>query len=145
METLLYSLSGESTQFSTLLKKDQLNLLLFYNNDCLGCTGRALPLAYELQKVYDFIHLIVIHSSFGGRNYTPEDLLSTFTRGTAPFPIYQEMGHELYDSFDCDGTPHWILMNGDGKVLHSIFGSQNGAQMKLDYAIQEFKDEMMKQ
>ena len=30
-------------------------LLIIYNNDCLGCTGRAIPLAYEFQQQYPFL------------------------------------------------------------------------------------------
>lgn len=136
----LVSLEGKSYLLSELLEKDHLNLILFYNNDCLGCTGRAIPLAYELQNEYSFLHLIVIHSSFGARNYSAEDIQSIFTSGEAPFPIYMESSHELYDYFDCNGTPHWVLMNEEGEILHSIFGSQEGSQMKLDFAIREFSE-----
>lgn len=134
----LQSLSGEEFTLTDLLKDGKLNIILFYNNDCLGCTGRAIPLAYKLQNDYPFINLVVIHSSFGLRTYTVEDIQSIFTSGEAPFPIYMEAAHELYDFFDCEGTPHWILMNDKGEVLHSIFGSQDGSQMKLDFAIREF-------
>lgn len=138
----LTDLEGVETTLLNLLKEEHLNLILFYNNDCLGCTGRALPLAYELQQEYSFIQLIVVHSTFGQRSYSIDDLKGIFTSGEAPFPIYREPTHELYDFFDCNGTPHWILMDDKGNVTHSIFGSQDGAQMKLDFAIREFEDRL---
>ncbi|MCO5247534.1 MAG: hypothetical protein M9887_01080 [Chitinophagales bacterium] len=141
MERLDYpltDLNGQTHTLRSLVQKDKFNLLLFYNNDCLGCTGRALPLAYDLSQSYPFVHLVVIHTTFGNRSYTAQDIKDIFTKGESPFPIYMEKSHELFDAFDCDGTPHWILMNDKFEVLHSFFGSQDGTQMKLEYAIREF-------
>lgn len=39
-------------------------LVIIYNNQCLGCTGRAIPLAYELQKENKEVQVIGIHTSF---------------------------------------------------------------------------------
>lgn len=140
LSTTLIDLESNKILLYQLIQKDKLNLILFYNNDCLGCTGRALPLAYNIQKKYPSINLIVIHSAFGENTYSTEDLNAMFTSGKSPFPIYMEKQHELYDSFNCDGTPHWVLINEKLEVLHSIFGSQEGAQMKLEYAIEEYNN-----
>lgn len=139
-EIELIDLSKKSHAFSDLIQNNQLNLVLFYNTNCLGCTGRAIPLAYKLKNEFDFIHLIVIHSSFRSTPFSKEEVLSVFTDGESPFEIYREAKHDLYDHFDCEGTPHWLIMNGKGEVLHSFFGSQEGAQLKLEYAIQEFEE-----
>src|SRR5690554_1190742 len=133
----LLGLEEKSYTFSNLLKENKLNLVLFYNTNCLGCTGRAIPLAYDLQKEYPSIALIIIHSNFRPTPFTSDEVLSVFTDNKSPFNIYREQNHELYDFFKCEGTPHWLIINGNKEVIHSFFGSQEGAQMKLQYAIQE--------
>ena len=138
----LVDLSEKNQLFSDLLHRDKLNLILFYNTNCLGCTGRAIPLAYQIQKEYDFISLIVIHSSFRPIPFTSEEVLSVFTDHESPFTIYRETNHELYDFFKCEGTPHWLIMDGKGEILHTFFGSQDGAQLKLRYAIEEYEERL---
>ncbi|WP_107037642.1 hypothetical protein [Brumimicrobium mesophilum] len=134
----LTNLSGNKHILSDLIKSDKLNLILFYNSNCLGCTGRAIPLAYNLLKQHSFIALSVIHSNFGKKLVTQEEILSIFTEQYSPIEIYKEDHHKLYDFFNCEGTPHWILMNGKSDILYSFFGSQDGTQMKLQYAIDEY-------
>lgn len=119
---------------------DQAILLLFYNNSCLGCTGRAIPLAYEIQKEYSQLKVIGIHSNFGNQKATEEDIRSIFTIDELPFPIYLDEEHKLYDQFQCEGTPHWILIDKEGRIFNSIFGSQSGAQNRLFYAIDELME-----
>ena len=126
---------------SSLIQKSKLNLILFYNTDCLGCTGRAIPLAYKLHQEHLFLALTVIHSNFRNTPFSRDEVLSVFTDQESPIPIYRELNHELYDFFECEGTPHWVLMNDKQEILYSFFGSQDGAQMKLQYAIEEFANE----
>lgn len=135
----LQGLDGMAYKLPQLLQGNPFNLILFYNTNCLGCTGRAIPLAFEFDQQFDFIHLIVIHSNFGSKPFSSEEVLSVFTDGESPFEIYREANHDLYDYFDCDGTPHWLIMDEKGEILHSFFGSQERAQLKLEYAIQEFE------
>ncbi|HZK96728.1 MAG TPA: redoxin domain-containing protein [Prolixibacteraceae bacterium] len=111
-------------------------LLIFYNNACLGCTGRAIPLAYEFQQENPSIQVIGIHSNFGNAEVTKEDIQSIFTSGEVPFPIYIDKNHSVYDQFDAEGTPQWILITSEGELYKSIFGSQDGAQNRLSYAIE---------
>ena len=48
----------DGTPKDLILKyKNEILLLIIYNNDCLGCTGRAIPLAYEFQQKYPSIKL----------------------------------------------------------------------------------------
>lgn len=137
----LVGLNDEVITLSALIQKKRLNLVLFYNTNCLGCTGRAIPLAYKLQQAYSFINLIVIHSNFRPTPFSSEEVLSVFTEQKSPFNIYREDKHELYDYFNCEGTPHWVMIDGHGEIQHSFFGSQEGAQMKLEYAIQEVAEQ----
>ncbi len=138
-EIELIDLNEKSHNFGELIQNNSLNLVLFYNTNCLGCTGRAIPLAYKLKNEFDFISLTVIHSSFRPMPFSSQEVLSVFTDHQSPFNIYREAKHELYDYFECEGTPHWLILDGKGEVLHTFFGSQDGAQLKLEYAIQEFE------
>ena len=115
-------------------------VLLFYNNKCLGCTGRAIPLAYQFQQEYEAIRVIGIHSNFSTIETTEEDIKSIFTVNDLPFPIYLDETHEVYDAFNGEGTPHWVLITKQGQVHRSIFGSQSGAQNRLYYAIESLID-----
>ncbi len=133
----LEKLDGEKLALKELILNDKINLLVFYHTDCVGCTGRALPFGYELSKEIPELNMIVVHANFSSRKISTEDVLAVFTDGNAPFPIYQDHDAKLYEALDCDGTPHWIFMDVDGTVSHSIFGSQDGSQMKIHYAIQE--------
>jgi peroxiredoxin len=115
-------------------------VLLFYNNACLGCTGRAIPLAHQFQQDYKEIRVIAIHSNFGARKTTEQDIKSIFTVTELPFPIYLDENYEIYDTFKCEGTPHWLLITKQGLLHRSIFGSQSGAQNRLYYAIESLID-----
>lgn len=111
-------------------------VLIIYNNDCLGCTGRAIPLAYDFQQMYDSIEVIGIHSNFKNREATKESIKNIFTSGENPFPIYIDKNHRVFDQFDSEGTPQWLLISSKGALFRSIFGSQEGAQNRLSYALE---------
>ena len=117
--------------------KDKALVLIIYNNSCLGCTGRAIPLAYDFQQKNPSIQVIGIHSDFGGAKTTKEAIKSIFTSGEVPFPIYMDENHQVFDQFESAGTPQWILITPKGDLFRSIFGSQDGAQNRLFYAIEE--------
>ena len=112
-------------------------LIIIYNNQCLGCTGRAIPLAYEYQKEYKNLQVIGIHSNFNNNTITEIDIKSIFTVKELPFPIYIDENHSVYDQFDSQGTPQWLLISEKGALYRSIFGSQSGVQNRLSYALEQ--------
>jgi hypothetical protein len=112
-------------------------LAIIYNNQCLGCTGRAIPLAYQLQKENVGVQVVGIHSNFTNKKVTENDIKSIFTIDELPFPIFLDEGHVVYDQFDSEGTPQWLLITKDAIVSRSIFGSQEGAQNRLFYALEQ--------
>ena len=112
-------------------------LIIIYNNQCLGCTGRAIPLAYNFQKEYENLQVIGIHSNFNSNKVTEEDIKSIFTIDELPFPIYIDKDHKVYDQFNSEGTPQWLLINTNGELERSIFGSQSGSQNRLSYALEQ--------
>lgn len=132
---LVIDLDGNEVDLMIKYKGNQL-LLIIYNNACLGCTGRAIPLAYEFQQNNTSIQVIGIHSNFGKEEATKDDIKSIFTSGEVPFPIYIDKNHTIYDQFESEGTPQWILVTSEGKLYRSVFGSQEGAQNRLSYALE---------
>ncbi|SDH68584.1 AhpC/TSA family protein [Flavobacterium omnivorum] len=112
-------------------------LAIIYNNQCLGCTGRAIPLAYQLQKENLGVQVVGIHSNFTHTKVTENDIKSIFTIEELPFPIFLDKGHLVYDQFDSQGTPQWLLITKEGRLFRSIFGSQEGAQNRLFYALEQ--------
>jgi peroxiredoxin len=112
-------------------------LAIIYNNQCLGCTGRAIPLAYQLQKENEAVQVVGIHTNFTNAKVTESEIKSIFTIDELPFPIFLDEDHSVYDQFDSDGTPQWILITKHGNLSRSIFGSQENAQNRLFYALQQ--------
>ncbi|WP_375577739.1 redoxin domain-containing protein [Marivirga tractuosa] len=94
-------------------------LIIIYNNQCLGCTGRAIPLAYEYQQEYPNLQVVGIHSIFNKKVVTEEDIKSIFTTKELPFPIYLDQNHQVYDQFESEGTPQWLLIRLSTKVLQN--------------------------
>jgi len=128
-------LNGHAVDLMSVYKNKTL-LLIIYNNACLGCTGRAIPLAYEFQQQYPQIEVIGIHADFPNRTATKASIKSIFTSGEPPFPIYIDEAHRVYDQFQSEGTPQWILISKKGERFRSIFGSQDNAKNRLFYALE---------
>ncbi|MCH8546671.1 MAG: redoxin domain-containing protein [Cryomorphaceae bacterium] len=112
-------------------------LLLIYNNQCLGCTGRAVPLAYQLSKAFPAVEVLGIHTSFSKEVVTERDIMSIFTIDEPPFPIYLDQEQRVYQQFTSEGTPQWILLTSNHTVYRSIFGSQANAENRLYYALEQ--------
>ena len=111
-------------------------LLLLYNNSCLGCTGRAIPLAYKIKQEFSFVEVIGIHCNFGTTPITFDEIKRIFTTQELPFPIYLDENHSVYNLFKSEGTPQWVLLNSKAELYRSIFGSQANAENRLYYALE---------
>lgn len=116
--------------------KNKILLVIIYNNDCLGCTGRAIPLAYEFQQTFAEIKVVGLHADFLGREGSKATIKSIFTSGEIPFPIYIDTEHQVYDQFNAEGTPQWLLFTEQGELFRSVFGSQANAKNRLFYALE---------
>jgi len=128
-------LEGAAVDLMTTYKNKAL-LLIIYNNDCMGCTGRAIPLAYEFQQTFPSLQVAGIHSNFVNREATKESIKCIFTSGENPFPIYIDEHHKIFDQFNAEGTPQWLLISENGTLFRSIFGSQENAKNRLFYALE---------
>lgn len=134
--TTISSFNGHIVDLVELCKQSNC-LLLFFNKSCIGCTGRAIPLAYKLSKDFTNLNILIIHSDFGTDKTTLEDINALFRTGEAPFQIYNDSEAKLYQHFKCEGVPHWIILNKEANISRSIFGSQEAAQNRLYYALEE--------
>lgn len=126
-----------SNKIDLLQKYNTPLLIIIYNNQCLGCTGRAIPLAYQYQKDFNNLQVIGIHSNFSDKVTSEKDIKSIFTTDELPFPIYLDEDHSVFDSFKAEGSPHWLLITSEKTLYRSIFGSQTGAQNRLLYALED--------
>ena len=135
-EFLVKTLDGELIDLAEKYAGKPL-LALFFNIQCLGCVGRAIPLAYDFLQEFEGLNVVAIHTTFGKADATKDDILNIFTTKELPYPIYFDIGKTNYEKFECEGTPHWLLINKDGEIDKSFFGSQEGAQTRLVYALEE--------
>ena len=136
-EAKLKDLNGKEIIFSNKNFAGTAHLLLFYHSHCLGCTGRAIPLAYEFQKQYSGLKVLLIHANLGVHQLQKQEILSVFVDGISPLPIYIDENAFLYKQFNAEGTPHWIILNDKAEVNNSIFGSQANAKNRLMYSLDE--------
>lgn len=112
-------------------------LVLFFNIRCLGCVGRAIPLAYDYSNEFPNLKVVAIHTSFGKEVVTKNDIMGIFTTKEMPIPIFFDINQDNYTKFECEGTPHWLMFNKKGELFRSFYGSQDGAQTRLMYALDE--------
>lgn len=113
-------------------------LLLFFSIKCAGCTGRALPLSLDVAERYPDLQIVGIHSSFSEVSTPSLDAIqSVINYFDLPYPVIVDDGDATFRAYLAEGTPHWILLNADGTVRNSIFGSMAGAQQRLTYALLE--------
>ncbi len=136
-----HELKGGVTELGDLLQKDKLNILMFYNTQCLGCTGRALPFAYELKNKFNFVNMLIFHISPGTKKESVEEIRSIFTDQKPPFDIYIDEENKLYHHFAGSGTPYWVILDKNYTTRLSIFGSQEGSKLSLELAIEEMSSE----
>lgn len=143
-------ITDDSVQIGSILVKDfaqtKLDLLkiytgkplliIIYNNQCIGCVGRAIPLANEFQKEFKNIQVVGLHTSFKEEVIREKDIRSVFTIEDLPFPIYIDSNRSVYDQFKSQGTPQWVLIQSNGQLYRSIFGSMADSKNRLMYALE---------
>ena len=118
-------------------------LILFFYLGCPGCLSRAVPFANSLAFEYgDKINILGIHTHFEGPDYSDAELLTQMDALYTRFPVYRDAGlATTFHDYQAGGTPHWVLVDAEGLVVKSIFGSSpDRALLWLDYAIKERLD-----
>lgn len=115
-------------------------LLLFFNLNCPGCVGRAIPFANRMALENEGkLNVLGIHSNFEGPELLDEEIVAQMEKLYARFPYYRDAGlaTTFYD-YQAAGTPHWILVDAKGQIVKDIFGSDpNRALLRLDFSIKE--------
>lgn len=115
-------------------------LILFFNLGCPGCKGRALPYANRVVvELGDKLNVMGIHTRFEGPEYTKADFDMAKEEYFIRFPFYMDANlTDTLHKYQAGGTPHWILVDKDGNLDYSIFGSDpNNALLRLDFKINE--------
>ena len=112
-------------------------LVLFFNIGCLTCLGRAVPYALKLQKQFPKLKIIGIHTSFEGREFSADQIKANIDHLKVDFPVVADLNHQTWSDYEAGGTPHWVLINANGEIEKSIFGSMPNALQRLDYSLIE--------
>ena len=115
-------------------------LILFFSLGCPGCLGRAIP--YANRVVYENgenISVLGIHTNFEGIDFPLKKFEDAKAEFHIRFPFFKDKNYDTtFLNYGAGGTPHWILVNKDGNVEYSIFGSDpNNALLRLDLKINE--------
>lgn len=115
-------------------------LIVFFSLGCPSCLGRAIPYANRVVvENGDKMKVLGIHTDFHHNGYTLEQFQNAKDEFYIRFPFFRDAEYDrTFRDFGAGGTPHWILLDADGKVTYSLFGSDpNNALLKLDYKISE--------
>ncbi len=114
--------------------------VVFYHTSCLGGTGRALPLAYNLSREFPGIRFVVVHVNSPSMLLSHQEILSVFVNSTPPSPIYLDPEATNFKKYHAEGTPYWLIFDNHGNIVNSIFGSQENAQNRLYYILEELSN-----
>lgn len=119
---------------------------MFFNLECPGCVSRGIPFLKRLHAEFtERTHLLTIHTSRGHRLLPRNDVEPTllkFARDFArlPFPVALDLSGDLALAWETEGTPHWLAFAPGGELLRSVYGSQDNAQTRLQYLLEEQVD-----
>lgn len=122
---------------------DRPGLVMVFNLECAGCVSRGLPFLKRLHAEHgERVRLLALHTSRGHRPLAREDVEPTlvkFARDFArlPFPVALDVSGDLARAWETEGTPHWLAFAPGGKLLRSVYGSQDNAQTRLAYLLEE--------
>lgn len=121
-------------------------LILFFNLGCAGCRSRAIPYSIRFSELYPELQIVGIHTNFKGIDYLPGQIGIFLYKAGVPYPVFQDHDLQTYEKYRVEGTPHWLLVNSEGVLLKSIFGSMGNAIHRLDYSLTElFQQKVMEQ
>lgn len=118
-------------------------IVMFFNLECPACISRGIPILKRIHKEYgDKLELMLIHTSFGHKHYERSDVVPTLTRfaesfARLSFPIALDLDASIAQHFEAGGTPHWLIFNAKGELVRSLYGSQDNAQIRLEYVLEE--------
>lgn len=118
-------------------------LLMTFNLECAGCVSRGIPFLKGLHAEFGTrVNLLAVHTSQGHRLLSRaevEPTLIKFARDFArlPLPVALDVSGDLARAWQTEGTPHWLAFAPGGELLRSVYGSQDNAQTRLRYLLEE--------
>ncbi|CAN5873360.1 alkyl hydroperoxide reductase [soil metagenome] len=118
-------------------------LVMFFNLECPACISRGVPFLKRLARDHgDKLVIVMVHTSFGHKRYARDETVPTLLHfaesfAAIPFPIALDLDGELAERWGVEGTPHWFAFDRAGEVMRSIYGSQENAQVRLEYLLDE--------
>ncbi|MVN85551.1 TlpA family protein disulfide reductase [Deinococcus sp. HMF7620] len=121
-------------------------LVMTFNLECPGCMSRGIPFLKRLHAEFgETAHLLAVHTSLGHRLLPREDVEPTlvkFARDYArvPFPVALDLQGDFARAWRTEGTPHWLAFAPGGELLRSVYGSQENAQTRLQYLLEEWAE-----
>lgn len=115
-------------------------MILFFSLGCPGCLGRAIPYANRL--VYEYgeqLPVVGIHTNFEGVDFEKSRFEQAQKEFYIRFSFFKDYNfNTTFLDYQAGGTPHWILLDREGKIAYTIFGSDpNNALLRLDLRITE--------
>lgn len=119
-------------------------LVQFFNLECPGCVSRGIPFMKRLHAGFgEQVTLLAIHTSRGHRHFERsqvEPQLVRFAQDYArlPFAAALDLSGEVAAHWQTEGTPHWLAFGPGGVLVRSVYGSQEGAQTRLEYLLEEW-------
>ena len=60
------------------------------------------------------------------------------TYAKLPFPVALDLSGTLARHWHTEGTPHWLAFAPGGDLIRSVYGSQDNAQTRLQYLLEEW-------
>ena len=112
------------------------SVLLFFNVGCAGCTGRAIPFTREIVERYPGVNVVAIHTDFESTT-SAERLQIIADDFGLPYPLVRDGGKATFEAYAAEGTPHWVILDPQGNVHKSIFGSLGTTLQRIEYTLTE--------
>ncbi len=118
-------------------------LVMTFNLECAGCVSRGLPFLKALHSEFGGqVNLLAVHTAYGHRPLPREQVEPTllkFARDFArlPFAVALDLDGQFARHWHTEGTPHWLAFAPGGELLRSVYGSQDNAQTRLRYLLEE--------
>ena len=80
-----------------------------------------------------------IHTNFEGIDFPTDRFKQAREEFYIRFPFFRDKNYDTtFLNYGAGGTPHWILVDKEGDVAYSIFGSDpNNALLRLDLKMSE--------
>lgn len=113
-------------------------VILFLSLGCPGCLGRAIPYANRLvHESSDRLSVIGISSNYDGVSHSDDQWAAAEREYYLRFSVYRDSNYDTtFLNYGAGGTPHWIIVDSEGLVQYSIFGSEpNNALLRIEYIL----------